>query len=267
MTASKRVELDNRLNDYSALTRVAAATKKARGAAGNWPVYAAAVGSALAMGTNANASIIYCGSSNNYCEASSQHPVVTATANGPDIHVPLLLSASHQIILDVSPENFGVSALATVFAAKVKIFNSTANSAFALNMAPGAEIGGSVLAANHAILGAQGLLNQASTGGSAFGNFNAGVQGILGVQLDSVSGNTDYGWIRVEFTDQGSLPHTLSLIDWAVNETPGQAIQAGETGVSAAPEPGTMGLGLLAAGAAGVEALRRRRKAKAAVAA
>ncbi|HVW07061.1 MAG TPA: hypothetical protein VHC90_00675, partial [Bryobacteraceae bacterium] len=48
--------LDSRLNGYSAGAKVAAAARRLRSKTGNWPVYAAAAGSALAMTTSASAS-------------------------------------------------------------------------------------------------------------------------------------------------------------------------------------------------------------------
>ncbi len=73
-------------------------------------------------------------------------------------------------------------------------------------------------------------------------------------------GGTDYGWIRLKFTigsDDGV--DSLTAIDWAYQATTSSAITAGDTGISGAPEPSTAALMLLAAGAAGVGALRKRR--------
>lgn len=60
--------------------------------------------------------------------------------------------------------------------------------------------------------------------------------------------NTYFGWMRV---DVNNAAGTLLVKDWAYETQPGIGIAAG------APEPGS--LGLLAAGAAGVLALRRKR--------
>ena len=53
------------------------------------------------------------------------------------------------------------------------------------------------------------------------------------------------------------FPNQLQILGWAL-DTDGSAIQAGQT--TATPEPGTFGLALLAAGAAGVLAWRKRKK-------
>lgn len=68
---------------------------------------------------------------------------------------------------------------------------------------------------------------------------------------------TDYGWVRLVFTESTNLaPDSIAAVDWgyAVN----MPSSAGQN--SGAPEPSTLALALLAAGAAGVAVLRRRRK-------
>lgn len=69
----------------------------------------------------------------------------------------------------------------------------------------------------------------------------------------------DYGWVWLEFT-QGTngLANAITAEDWAY-ENSGSPIHAGDTGLSAAPEPSTAAMALLSGGAAGIVALRRRR--------
>lgn len=64
-----------------------------------------------------------------------------------------------------------------------------------------------------------------------------------------------YGWIRV---DIDRVNKVFVVKDWAYEDS-GAEILAGNTGQGFVPEPGT--LGLLAAGSAGVLAMRRRRQA------
>jgi hypothetical protein len=91
--------------------------------------------------------------------------------------------------------------------------------------------------------------------GKDFGNWTPdGTPGFLGVRFD-ISGDTHYGWVRVGVTF-GST--SFRIVDWAYNSTPGEALKAGEP----IPEPST--LSLMALGAAGLLALRRRRNQKAA---
>ena len=77
---------------------------------------------------------------------------------------------------------------------------------------------------------------------------NDGTPGYLGLSFD-LSGETYYGWAQVG-TNFSST--TLSVYDWAYNDTPATGLDAG------VPEPSTLGLFCL--GAAGVLALRRRKQ-------
>ena len=74
-----------------------------------------------------------------------------------------------------------------------------------------------------AVLG--GMINFGILGSYPYGNFLA-QEGFLGVKFQA-SGNTHYGWIRVEVTADGK---TLSVKDYAYDATPNTAIVAGETG-------------------------------------
>jgi hypothetical protein len=67
--------------------------------------------------------------------------------------------------------------------------------------------------------------------------------------------------MRVEVSDTGSpsYPNELTVLDYAYDNTPGEAIDAGDTGTSATPEPDSVALGLLALGASGILSWRRRR--------
>jgi hypothetical protein len=106
--------------------------------------------------------------------------------------------------------------------------------------------------------------------GSNFAGTNVGVVGVnaltnpgttlLGFEF-VLAGVTDFGWIRVTGTSASSK----SVVDFAYENT-GAAIAAGATPPppTSVPEPSSLSLGLLALGAAGVAALRRRRAAKAA---
>ena len=73
--------------------------------------------------------------------------------------------------------------------------------------------------------------------------------GYIGVRFRDSNLNTFYGWIEAEVSEDGS---TLSLISWAYDDS-GASIIAG-----AVPEPTAMAL--LAMGAVGVGAYRRRKK-------
>ena len=85
-----------------------------------------------------------------------------------------------------------------------------------------------------------------------YGNF-VGEKGFIGVRFDDGAG-LKYGWIEFEGADDASWGR---ITGWAYDDS-GAEIHAGdEGGVDVVPEPG--GLALLAAGAAGLTALRKKR--------
>ena len=69
-------------------------------------------------------------------------------------------------------------------------------------------------------------------------------------------GQTHYGWIEIGTATATSL----QLVGWGYDDVDGHLpTLGGGGGGGGVPEPGTLGLGLLALGAAGVSAYRRRR--------
>jgi hypothetical protein len=104
-----------------------------------------------------------------------------------------------------------------------------------------------------------GSFYQGYYGTYTYGNFvGAGQRGHLGVSFD-ISGNTHFGWIDIEATAD---LHSLTIHGFAFEDDPGVGIGAGHAQISRpakdVPEPGT--LSLLAMGAAGLYAMRRRRR-------
>jgi hypothetical protein len=113
-------------------------------------------------------------------------------------------------------------------------------------------------------------------GSYQLGAFNLAQPGFAGIEFDtgalpsSASSNNPakfhYGWIELEY-DGIPDPTSITAIDWAYNSVVGQAITAGETSEpsdpvnTTTPEPGTAALSLLAMGAAGVLAWRRKKAA------
>jgi hypothetical protein len=94
-------------------------------------------------------------------------------------------------------------------------------------------------------------------GKTILGNWGNGETALAGFQLPG----GELGWIRLGWssTDASGLPDTMTLVDYAYDETPNEAMLAGEG--ADVPEPNTAALLALAGG--GVAALRRRRKAAA----
>jgi hypothetical protein len=146
-------------------------------------------------------------------------------------------------------------------------FFARTNGGFAKNYAVGAAITGANFATNIADIRA--ATHNANGNWSTFGNFGAAVNsptragavtGFLGFETGGP--NHDKGWIQVSvgpntsagYTNSASTPYTI--IDYAYNSS-GGPINAGQT--SSVPEPGTMALALMAAGAAGIASIRRAR--------
>jgi hypothetical protein len=256
-SGTQRDALDSRLGGYSAGAKVAAAARRLRSRTGNWPFYAAAAGSALAMTTSASASIIsgvYTGAGPNGGAS------VRVQSNGQSIKgLPFGLG---EINIKANPGTnvFGQYAK---FSAEgilpLQIFEAGSYGQYAKNFALGAQISSAagVLAAN----GAR-IAKAIYSGGSSFGSFNAGVPGYVGFAVDQGAGNVNYGWLKLEFSfDAQTHVGILEALGYGYETTAGKAIGAGDTGPTPTPEPGTMALSILAAGAAGVVALRRLRQA------
>ena len=92
---------------------------------------------------------------------------------------------------------------------------------------------------------------------SAFAAFRLSTAGTLGAGGHH---GLEYGWIRLSYElGANGLVNDVEIVDYAYAAL-GVQVTAGET--SATPEPSTMAMALLAAGAAGVVALRRRRKSQ-----
>ena len=84
----------------------------------------------------------------------------------------------------------------------------------------------------------------------------ASKQGFAGFSFTTGKGGTDYGWVRLEFMlGRNQAADSITALDWAYTNGP---ITSGNGG---APEPSTFAMALLAAGAAGVVTLRKRRAA------
>jgi len=213
---------------------------------GNWGAYAAAAGAALAMSTNASAAIIF-----------STVDLTVSVTPGPD-------SAA-----------FSVGGAMEVIALHHKTLSVQSQTGAAL-VGPGGGLAhlelvgyassGRILAqrylAGQAILAAGTLSNHATLhykvlaagAGPENGDFYPGAtNGFVG--FENAAG--DLGWLHLQVTIDGrGYPTQLELIGWAYNDVAGAPIDAGQT--TETPEPGTAALGLLALGAVGILALRKR---------
>jgi hypothetical protein len=204
---------------------------------GKWELFAAAAGSALALTTSLDASII--------------SGIVNRVA-----------TPGHAATFDIDGDGFKVQVNFSAFTSGVGAYES----ARLVALSPNARVLGTVSAnfvygngisirsygTSQAILRLNGL---ASTFTFNVGDFPNNGTGYAGVNL-LVSGAWRPGWIRLRMENFGAFngSEKVNVIDWAYNNG-GNTIPAGYV-----PEPGTLSLSLLALGSAGVLALRRRKK-------
>jgi len=248
-----------RLCDHPAAGATEDSADASRSRKGNWSIYAAAAGSALAMATSANANILYCGVSNNYCHTGGAPilPEVSVT-NGQAVFAIPLIGNNFFDLKGQAAADFGM--LSVLGVGHVRAFAASSSSQLLKRFASGAPISGHSARNSAEIV----RLEAASV---EWGLFQPGLPaGFAGVEitgLGSHGNQTDYGWIRLLVTDNPAtgFPQTLRAVDWAIDETPGENIDAGQTG-QATPEPDLRPLAMLAAGALGVIELRRRRQAR-----
>jgi MYXO-CTERM domain-containing protein len=209
----------------------------------NWRIYAAAAGASLAMSSDANAAIIH--------TTLDQTLSITAsnTTTGKSARFQLAgLTETMQLRKSadygVARINGGIEFATTGARPAGSGFEAAKNFALGSIIGPLVPVtdGGATFLAKH------------SGSGADFGAFrDPNGTGFLGFN----TGRGDYGWLRVMVSDAGSpnYPNELEVLDYAYDTT-GNPIPAGFTG---APEPGTSALAVLALGAAGITAWRRRR--------
>jgi hypothetical protein len=263
MGPARKHELDKRLADYSATLRSSRLEETRKRRSGNWQVYAAVTGSALAMATNASAgtiSIINSSLTGNvtagplpnvsnltrppFTEYQSQSIQLT-NGKGSTIHVGFGIGVGQGAV------DGGQRASAVLLGGSQVGFlhNSTGAGAFFVK-----DLASATKTSNHT-----GVFKRGTNFLATQLNFSfAGVDPVItygwpksatGFAAFSFTygGKPDYGWVQLRYT-----VGTNGLIDEIEAE-----------GSSASREPSTFALALLAAGAAGVAALRRRRKAAA----
>ncbi len=211
---------------------------------GNWKLFAAAGGACLAAGTNADAGIVYSG----VLSDKTMSVAGNATFAGGSASAIIRTLNSSRLLAHLNISSSGNSLKASVYASKLKVnFQSSVIKKFDQSQP----------ITNANMVSAGGILFS-NRNGSQAGQFNPNGTGFIGFSLFS----GELGWIKIKLENLGNKTTTNSftIVSWAYNDVAGGSILAGQTAV---PEPGTMAMGLLASGAAGVVALRRA-KAKAA---
>jgi hypothetical protein len=216
----------------------------------NWRSYAGAAGATLAMSTAAQAStIVYSGPIDVTANLGSGRPAVAlASFSINDYLLQARVDAgtfrSASAILIGSNEllrfaNTFFHVTARKYAAGQAIF---------FGASTGRSLGFALLTSNVGF-GSYGQRGQFAVSGT--GN----VSGYVGFRDPA----NHFGWIQVEVSTIASAPREIQVLGYAYDTTANEAILAGDTGVAAAPEPGTIGLAVLGLGAAGIAAWRRRR--------
>jgi hypothetical protein len=269
--ATEQQELESRLTAYAATAESAGRAVDWNSRLGRWSIYAAATGAALASATSADASTIVTGFSGvfvtnhrshatcgcpEYARVALQtHPTLSATNTVASFS--LLAAYRFNLVLGYKAAAVGVTYAFPLQVSRAMAFDRTSFSALRL-FATGQPIG----SPSYAGLGGP-VAAYYQTGSSAphrLSQMASGTAGIFGFQM----ANGDIGWITLIWSssEPDGLPDTIQARDWAINTTPGQGIYAGTD--QAVPEPGTLPLSLLALGAAGIAAWRKRRHASAA---
>ncbi|TWT42679.1 PEP-CTERM sorting domain-containing protein [Botrimarina hoheduenensis] len=263
---------EDRLNAYRRRSNAATKMAPARGTK-SWGAYAAATGAAMAGAHTAEAAIVH-------VTPADPLRAVAATTNA---------SQSRNLALDIDFDGaidlnlfVGTYSAQTPFTSNGTPYVFDGDIGVALGSGPGVMAGWQIAPGNMGSNLAQMLSSgsnisagqsfnanallasfavgdiQTSNGSSVsasvgfgYGEFPVGGTGVAGFRFQK-EGATHYGWIRVRIeANEKGLPAVVEALEWAYEDEAGKAIRAGLV-----PEPA--GLALLAAGAAGVAALRRR---------
>jgi hypothetical protein len=209
------------------------------------------VGTAVMMtGSNADASVVYSGIRN----------INVPTTNGTGgIYLDLTLPGSSFI-----PSGSGTGAaegLNTLLPGWDVNFYKTGggNLRWYYPKVGGVQLTHAIYNASHhvAALGSGVMVN----GSSLLGTYQTmvpeftGTTAFMGVEFLNASNNPLFGWIRISGGPTAGIPATI--VDWGY-ENSGAGIL---TGAGIVPEPSSLALGCLAAGAAGLAAWRKRKAA------
>ncbi len=251
MAKGQKLMLRTRLESHFATSKVAAGRIGTPALRGKWSIFATAAGSALAMATSSAASIIYSGPEN--ITASEAGP-----ASGSSVKNLSIDGANFRLLAHYGMSNRNIGLLRLSALSNASVGHNNSGGIQRLSSGQKISVGGPPWAS-------QGRLRSVFKNGHGWsgsgGTFASGQTDFAGFRIKAGAGpfDFDYGWIRLVVHDNGNgYPASVTAIDWAYNDSLGQSINAGE-GAPSTPEPGTLSLALLAGGAAGVMAWRRRR--------
>jgi hypothetical protein len=249
----KRKEQDNKLQSglqaYADSVEASGALTGFRQRLGNWPVYAAAAGSALAFSTSATANtIVYNGSSSGF----GTNVGANIDGNGFGVFVTGGVSSIVSTPMfrtraaggaRINGGSISMGLTSRRFATEPRSFPKGHSVTSKGNFQP----------ANSAILAHEAFLDDGIPS-RVWGTAYAAIR----------LGNGDLGWMKIAVEGNFlGFPNSVAILSWAYNDVPGAPILTGETSNTTAntPEPSSLALALLATGAVGVLAYRRRKAA------
>ena len=238
----------------------------------SWSVYAAAAGSALAFATAADADIFYSGPLKNAgISLITSGGRVKTSVTGPIPKLGSLALGLHFDSIVSTRGNRTRSGSAFLRApnggnfliARTRNLVSRLGTSYRLGVSFAGGFRRSALLYRRVERSGVNSTGRPFRNTATLGFWPRGVTAFAGFRLfvGNVSGvpQYDFGWVRLRWDSaihpnvQG-FPTQLTAIDWALNTTPNQPIHVPDP----LPEPNSLSLALLAVGAAGVLAWRRR---------
>lgn len=238
----KRTELDVKLDRYSE----AAQTTRAKGKLKDWAVFTAAAGAALTAAESADAAPVFSG---------TQNIMLTRTTTSGSSSVLLDLNGDSQDDFRVRLAYGSSGGLAEIYG----FFNGDFNGILSAGGGDAARLPSSVTVSSGAgVFDNFGRMlfsfNGSITGGVWPGGNPTSTSGFAGVEFFDTSGDLHYGWLRLKLrNDAGGIPDKVTVVEWAYESE-------ADTPIHIQPVPEPSSLGLLAMGAAGVAAFRRRKR-------
>lgn len=274
MRQNNHTVLDDCLDAYAAAVETAVEPRSWSARLGNWPVYAAATGAALASGTSAAAGIIHGFANVGFTGITANAAVAPGSAY---THVGFGNSIGNSYINYWAPSLYAwhTNALPSFRRGAVGISSCSCLINFFddVPVGPGPLMlhrfnsgemisgGGTPFLVPIGYLAArceEGTATVPRCGGTPSFDLQPWTEDVYGFAGFRTQTNL-YGWIRLKWNSDDGYPTSITALDWAIEDS-GLPIQAGDTGV---PEPGTLSMAFLAAGAAGILAWRKRRNAAA----